>query len=88
MSNFEFKQYIDLEIKVKVSEYKKRRSAPSCSNPSDPLFSDPGDDPECLSVDFYIVIAGKEILIKDRAVTDYLEDLLVDDIIQKGENES
>lgn len=88
MRNFEFKQYVDIEMKIKVLGYKKSRPAPVCSNPSDPSFSDPGDDPGWLSVEFYIVIAGKEILITDQRLFEYLEDLLIDDIIQEGENEN
>jgi len=83
--NFEFKEKMELEFKIKVSGYKKGRPAPACSNPSSPLYSDSGDDPEWRDNEFYLIINDQEVKIHDERIIDYLEDRFTDDIITEGE---
>jgi hypothetical protein len=85
--NLEFSQHVELEFKIKVSGYVKGRPAPACSDPSSPSYSDPGDDPEWRDNEFYLVTSEQEIKITDEKIIDYLENLLIDDIITEGEKE-
>ena len=55
--NFNFD--IDVELTVKVESYRPARPAPACSNPSDPRYSDPGDDAEF--EDFRVYLMGNDI---------------------------
>ena len=83
---FEFTE--DLEIIIEVYGFIPSRPAPSCSNPSDFNFSDPGDDAEWQEVKFYYLVDDKKVEITDKLFCEYLESVYRDDIIEMGENES
>ena len=83
---FEFTIFTELgALVVEVFNYKQSRPAPACSNPSAAAYSDPGDDPEWSEVKFYYNENIRREQITDEKFCEYLEELFIDDIIAKGE---
>lgn len=63
--DFEFETEITIPVKVVVKEFTPERPSPVCSNPSSPLYSDPGDPADWSDV---------EIILGDVNIIDYLTD--------------
>jgi hypothetical protein len=77
----------EITLKVEVElDYIPRRPAPACRNPSDPCFSDPGDDPELQVKAIKLLTDGGEIAIPEN-IRDEIESMFYDDFIDQAERE-
>lgn len=74
-TNFTFDY--DLHCEVIVDGFTESRPAPACSNPSDPSYSDCGDDAEF--DDFEIVINGVNLVdhLPQQIINNIIEEILV-----------
>ena len=79
MNSFKKDYEIKLSLHINVTHYKPGREAPACSNPSSPLFSDPGDDEE---FEFVLTLYDSETGVKKELPEelDFLYDQLYDEI--------
>lgn len=68
---------LDLEIIVDVIDYTPARPAPSCSNPSDPAYSDSGD-PEEIDFVLYLEDSAGNIQVVPDSLSILYENLLND----------
>lgn len=84
-------EYIELELQIDIIDYSPYRPAPNCHNPSNPNFSDPGDDLEIEyeatiisvspnSYDF-ILNDNKTTRLEEGSLPDEMYKLLDDQII-------
>lgn len=76
---------ITLKIEVEL-DYIPGRPAPACSNPSDPRFSDPGDDPELQVTAIKLLTDDGEIAIPEN-IRDEIELMFYDDFINQANRE-
>lgn len=77
----------EITLKVEVElDYIPGRPAPACSNPSDPRFSDPGDNPELEVKAIKLLTDDGEIAIPDN-IRDEIEMMYYNDFINQANQE-
>lgn len=87
--NFTFEiEYEDFKVIAEIEDFHPSRSAPNCSNPDSPAYSDCGDDAEFDVKIMYFQFGNSEdpeIKKVPTDLADYLADIYSEQIIAKGE---
>lgn len=93
MTYFSKEFEIKFNLHIEVTHYRPARPAPACSNPSDPAYSDPGDDVE---FEFTIYLLTKEGAKKQHPEEhekkelpeelNFLYDIIYDEALEDYEN--
>ena len=83
MTYFKKEFEIKFNLFIDVTHYRPARPAPACSNPSDPAYSDPGDD---LEFEFVIYLLTKEGEKKELPEElDFLYEYIYDEVLEDYE---